>query len=67
MIDLHMHSRYSKDVEYAPVELVERSSIHCGSDFHGKTKPSIEIGKYGRFISYEDMLRQLEKVNYKRY
>lgn len=36
--------------------------VTCGSDYHGKTKPSIKIGKHGCLISYEDMCRQLEKV-----
>lgn len=31
--------------------------VTCGSDYHGKTKPSIEIGKHGCLISYEDMCR----------
>lgn len=34
--------------------------VTCGSDYHGKTKPSIEIGKHGCLISYEDICKQLE-------
>lgn len=37
--------------------------VTCGSDYHGKTKPSIGIGKHGCLISYEDMCRQLEEIN----
>ena len=30
----------------------------CGSDYHGKTKPSIEIGQHHCPISYEERLKE---------
>lgn len=35
--------------------------VTCGSDYHGKTKPSTGIGQHGCSISYEEMAHQLEK------
>ncbi len=32
----------------------------CGSDFHGKTKPSIKMGESGCLVDYESMKEQLE-------
>ena len=58
----------SMQAKYFYQKACERQIIvTCGSDYHGKTKPSIKIGKHGCLISYEDIRRQLEKVNYKRY
>lgn len=34
----------------------------CGSDFHGKTKPSIEIGIHGCLISDREMQKQIGKI-----
>lgn len=42
-LDLHMHSNISNDGEFPPKELMELCST-VGSDFHGKTKPSIRLG-----------------------
>lgn len=33
--------------------------ITCGSDFHGKTKPSIAPGQHGCSVSYEEIARPL--------
>lgn len=60
-IDLHMHSDISIDGSYTPRELAamccEAGLTHrfvakeyrllktCGSDFHGKTKPSVHLGQ----------------------
>lgn len=35
--------------------------VTCGSDYHGKTKPSIGIGQHNCPIPYEEMAQQLEK------
>lgn len=35
--------------------------VTCGSDYHGKTKPSIGIGQHNYPIPYEEMGQQLEK------
>ena len=34
----------------------------CGSDFHGKTKPSIALGGHGCIASKEEMERELVKL-----
>lgn len=34
----------------------------CGSDYHGKTKPSIRIGGHGCTVPYEEMVRQLGRI-----
>lgn len=34
----------------------------CGSDFHGKIKPAINLGKHGCFLSEKEMQQQLEKI-----
>lgn len=34
----------------------------CGSDYHGKTKPSIQVGGHGCTVSDEEMLWQLERI-----
>lgn len=34
----------------------------CGSDYHGKTKPSIRVGGHGCLISHEEMLMQLDQI-----
>ena len=44
--------------------LHERARVHslivtCGSDFHGKTKPSIHLGESGCFLETKEMERQL--------
>lgn len=36
--------------------------VTCGSDFHGKTKPSIQTGQHGCFLSEEEMRGQLFKA-----
>ena len=36
--------------------------ITCGSDFHGKTKPSISIRQHGYSGSFEELLKQLEGI-----
>lgn len=35
--------------------------VTCGSDYHGKTKPSIEIGQHNCPVPYAEIARQLEK------
>ena len=39
-----------------------RKMFTCGSDYHGKTKPSISIGGHGCTVPYEEMVRQLERI-----
>lgn len=52
----------SEQAEYFYQTACEKQMfVTCGSDFHGKTKPSIGIGKHGCLFSYEEMYRQLEK------
>ncbi len=34
----------------------------CGSDFHGKTKPSISLGKHGCLITEEEMKMQIKRL-----
>ena len=34
----------------------------CGSDYHGKTKPSIGIGQHNCLIPYTEMVRQLQNT-----
>lgn len=34
----------------------------CGSDYHGKTKPAIEIGQHYCSIPYEKMIKQLNEI-----
>lgn len=34
----------------------------CGSDYHGKTKPSIQVGGHGCTVSDEEMLQQLDRI-----
>ena len=34
----------------------------CGSDFHGKTKPSIRLGGHGFKGTEEELERELEKL-----
>ncbi len=36
-------------------------SFTCGSDFHGKTKPSISIGQHECFLSYAEVEAQIYK------
>lgn len=36
--------------------------VTCGSDFHGKTKPSIELGQHGCTLPGEQTERQMEKL-----
>lgn len=38
--------------------------ITCGSDFHGKTKPSITLGQHGCRISEEKMKKSLKYVSF---
>lgn len=35
--------------------------VTCGSDYHGKTKPSIEMGQHNGPFSYVEMINQLKK------
>lgn len=34
--------------------------VTCGSDYHGKTKPSIGLGQHGCIIPYEEMIHPFE-------
>lgn len=36
--------------------------VTCGSDFHGKTKPSIGLGKHGCFLDEEAFISQLKPL-----
>lgn len=36
--------------------------VTCGSDFHGKTKPSIALGKHGCFLDDAAMLEQIQPL-----
>ncbi|MCQ2023682.1 PHP domain-containing protein [Clostridium butyricum] len=36
--------------------------ITCGSDYHGKTKPAIQIGKTGCFVDETEIEKHLKKV-----
>ena len=39
-----------------------RKMFTCGSDYHGKTKPSILVGGHGCWVPYEKMVQQLGPV-----
>jgi 3',5'-nucleoside bisphosphate phosphatase len=48
-----------RQIEYFADLVLKRSSLMtCGSDFHGKTKPLIEIGKFKTIEKYSQYLRQ---------
>lgn len=48
-----------KQMEYFADLLIQGSSLMtCGSDFHGKNKPLIDIGKYKKIEKYEDYLKK---------
>jgi 3',5'-nucleoside bisphosphate phosphatase len=48
-----------RQIEYFADLVLKRSSLMtCGSDFHGKTKPLIEIGKFKTIEKYVQYLRQ---------
>lgn len=34
----------------------------CGSDYHGKTKPSVYLGRHGCSLSEEEMLHELQMI-----
>lgn len=36
--------------------------VTCGSDYHGKTKPSIAIGQHDCFITYPEMKARLDRL-----
>lgn len=62
MIDLHMHSSYHSpgQAEYFYKTAQEKNLlVTCGSDYHGKTKPSIEIGQHGCPVSDEEITCRL--------
>lgn len=47
----------SKQAEYYyQIAQKKKIFITCGSDYHGKTKPSIEIGQHGCPARYEEMI-----------
>lgn len=37
-------------------------SVTCGSDYHGKTKPSISLGQHGCTVSEEEMEEMLDRI-----
>ena len=39
----------------------------CGSDYHGKTKPAIELGETRCFIDEHDIEAQLKEYNLEYY
>lgn len=42
----------------AELAVQHKALITCGSDFHGKTKPVIEMGRYGMLSRYEGYLQE---------
>lgn len=42
----------------AELAVRHKALITCGSDFHGKAKPLIEVGKYGMLSEYEGYLQE---------
>ena len=49
-----------KETKYFYDKTKEHSKIiTCGSDFHGKTKPSVRLGSTGCWIEHENMIRHL--------
>lgn len=46
---------------YCKIAQERNMFVTCGSDYHGKTKPSIGIGQHNCPIPYEEMAQQLEK------
>lgn len=46
---------------YCKIAQERNMFVTCGSDYHGKTKPSIGIGQHNCPIPYEEMTQQLEK------
>lgn len=63
MIDLHMHSSYHSFEQaqyYYRTAQEKKLFVTCGSDYHGKTKPSIGIGQHNCPIPYEKLICQLK-------
>jgi predicted metal-dependent phosphoesterase TrpH len=49
----------TKQIEYFADLTIQKSVLMtCGSDFHGKNKPLIDIGKYNTNNKYDDYLQQ---------
>ena len=46
---------------YYQIAQEKKIFVTCGSDYHGKTKPSIGIGEHNCPISYTEIAQQLEK------
>ena len=46
------------------LEQAKRNNIFftCGSDYHGKTKPSVTLAGHGCFIDSDDVMKQLDLV-----
>lgn len=68
---LEIFNNYHTDeqIDYLAAIAIQRDTIMtCGSDFHGKTKPTIEIGTYRFNNMYEDYLadsiRTLKENNF---
>jgi len=58
---LEVFNNYHNDKEieyYAELAIAKKGLMTCGSDFHGKTKPVIDIGNYAMNEKYRDYLSQ---------
>jgi len=55
----------SKQVDYFANLAIQRNILMtCGSDFHGKNKPLIDIGKYRINKKYQDyLLKSIKRIN----
>lgn len=59
---LEVFSSYHTPIEsdfYYKKSFDKKLMITCGSDYHGKTKPSIRIGNHNCTISDNDLLKRL--------
>lgn len=58
---IEVFNNYHTDKEiiyFAETAMAKKALITCGSDFHGKTKPVIDIGNYAMNEKYSDYLEQ---------
>lgn len=61
---IECYSSYHSDLQngfYVNYALKRNLMITCGSDFHGKTKPSIHLGQTNSPLEAKEVLKQLEK------
>lgn len=60
---IECYSSYHSDIQnafYVEYAIKRKMLMTCGSDFHGKTKPSIKLGQTNSPLDAKDVIKQLE-------